>query len=93
VFCKFERIANMYETFDASDFMVVGHPHRRSNVTLERLAMEELPIGKAICFPKGKVPKGSISGWSGSIGKERGVSFSILDRGDNWVVVCKQRTA
>lgn len=53
----------------------------------ERLALDELPIGKMVRFKKGVIPDGSIRAWAHMIGKERGIRFSVHDAKSEWHVV------
>lgn len=79
----------MYEVVDQPD---IEQSRRGMGKTPERLAIENLPVGKAVYIPKVNAPYGSMAGWSYKIGKERGIKISVHDKGDTWLVIARGNT-
>jgi len=79
----------MYTVVDIPD----GKTSRRGRgKTQERLAIENLPVGKAIYIPKGNAPYGSMAAWSHKVGKDRGLLISVYSVGSDWLVSANFRT-
>jgi hypothetical protein len=59
--------------------------------TLERIALETIPTGKQVVFPKSAVSGGSLRAWAYLLGKERGIRLSVRSVGDEWIVAAFER--
>lgn len=80
----------MYEFVEPVDhfspeigFRRVGRGHKCE----ERLALERLPVGKAVNIPKDKAGRGAMQNWVWAIGKQRGVKLSLNSFDKHWHVV------
>ena len=80
----------MYTVVDIPDGKVSRRG--RGKKTPERLAIESLPVGKAIYIPKKNAPYGSMSAWSHKVGKDRGLLISVYSVGSDWLVSANFRT-
>lgn len=79
----------MYKFEDAShDF---GPTRYGNGKTPERVVFDTLPTGKQVRIPKSAAPVGSLRAWSHTIGKERGIKFSVRSVGDEWIVAAFER--
>lgn len=79
----------MYKFEEAdSDF---GYARRGNGKTPERVVFDTLPTGKQVRIPKSAAPVGSLRAWSHTIGKERGIKFSVRSAGDEWIVAAFER--
>lgn len=59
--------------------------------TPERVVFDTIPVGKQVRIPKSAVPAGSLRAWGHTIGKERGIKFSVRSAGDEWIVAALDR--
>ena len=79
----------MYQFEDASP-EIYNHRFGKGK-TPERIALETIPIGKQVVFPKSAVSDGSLRAWAHLLGKERGIRFSVRSVGDEWIVAAFKR--
>ena len=56
----------------------------------ERIALDNLPVGMAVRFPKASVNRGSLQAWQCLIKKERGIKLSVRSRDDHWLVIASE---
>lgn len=59
--------------------------------TPERIVFDTIPVGKQARIPKSVVPDGSLRAWGHTVGKERGIRFSVRSDGADWIVAAFER--
>ena len=61
------------------------------NKCKERLALEAVPVGKAVNIPKAKATRGSMQNWVWAVGKARGIRLAMSSRDGYWHVMAMER--
>ena len=66
-------------------------PRCGNGKTPERVVFDTIPIGKQARIPKSSAPDGSLRAWGYTVGKERGIRFSVRSDGNDWIVAAFER--